>query len=106
MTTKSGKRLRSLLSSCKNSENPTACLAVEDLKMELRTSMPALQLYTGNWLKGQPNLTKGEYEDYAGVALEPEFFPNSLNQPELLQFGGITKAGEEYHHTISYRFII
>ncbi|HDL1115756.1 TPA: galactose-1-epimerase [Mannheimia haemolytica] len=90
----------------KNSENPTACLAVEDLKMELRTSMPALQLYTGNWLKGQPNLTKGEYEDYAGVALEPEFFPNSLNQPELLQFGGITKAGEEYHHTISYRFII
>ncbi len=41
--------------------------------MELRTSMPALQLY-GNWLKGQPNLTKGEYEDYAGVALEPEFF--------------------------------
>ncbi|HDL5699032.1 TPA: galactose-1-epimerase [Mannheimia haemolytica] len=89
----------------KNSENPTACLAVEDLKMVLRTSMPALQLYTGNWLKGQPNLTEGEYEDYAGVALEPEFFPNSVNQPELLKFGGITKAREDYHHTISYRFI-
>lgn len=88
----------------KNSENPTACLAVSDLKMELRTSMPALQVYTGNWLKGQPNLNEGEYEDYAGVALEPEFFPNSVNQPELLQFGGITKAGENYHHTISYRF--
>ncbi|VEI77963.1 Aldose 1-epimerase [Mannheimia haemolytica] len=90
----------------KNSENPTACLAVEDLKMEFRTSMPALQVYTGNWLKGQPDLNGGEYSDYAGVALEPEFFPNSLNQPELLQFGGITKAGEGYHHTISYRFII
>ncbi|AHG77305.1 galactose-1-epimerase [Mannheimia varigena] len=90
----------------KNSENLTACLTVEDLKMELRTSMPALQVYTGNWLKGQPNLTNGEYGDYAGVALEPEFFPNSVNQPELLQFGGITKAGENYHHTIGYRFII
>ncbi|HDV7283184.1 TPA: galactose-1-epimerase [Mannheimia haemolytica] len=90
----------------KNSENLTACLAVEDLKMEFRTSMPALQVYTGNWLKGQPDLNGGEYSDYAGVALEPEFFPNSLNQPELLQFGGITKAGEGYHHTISYRFII
>ena len=88
----------------KNSENPTACLAVKDLKMVLRTSMPALQIYTGNWLKGQPDLNGGEYSDYAGVALEPEFFPNSLNQPELLQFGGITKAGERYHHTISYRF--
>ncbi|MFA9488625.1 MULTISPECIES: galactose-1-epimerase [unclassified Mannheimia] len=89
----------------KNRENLTACLAVEDLKMELHTSMPALQIYTGNWLKGQPNLSEGEYEDYAGVALEPEFFPNSVNQPELLQFGGITKARESYHHTISYRFV-
>ncbi|QIM66210.1 galactose mutarotase [Mannheimia granulomatis] len=89
----------------KNSQNPTACLTVSDLKMELRTSMPALQLYTGNWLKGQPNAKGGEYEDYAGVALEPEFFPNSVNQPELLQFGGITKAGETYQHSISYRFI-
>lgn len=90
----------------KNSQNPTACLSVPDLKMELRTSMPALQVYTGNWLKGQPNLNDGEYGDYAGVALEPEFFPNSVNQAELLKFGGITKAGENYHHTISYRFII
>lgn len=88
----------------KNSENLPACLSVDDLKMELYTTMPAIQIYTGNWLKGQPNLNGGEHNDYAGIALEPEFFPNSVNQPELLQFGGITKAGESYHHSISYRF--
>lgn len=90
----------------KNTENPSACLAVSDLKMELTTSKPALQVYTGNWLKGQPNLYGGEHCDYAGVALEPGFFPNSVNQPELLQFGGVTKGGERYQHTISYQFFI
>lgn len=90
----------------KNSENPTACLAVADLRMELETTYPAIQLYTGNWLGGQPNLNGGEYQDYAGLALEPEFFPNSPNQPELAEFGGITRAGEQYRQQIIYKFII
>ncbi len=90
----------------KNSENPTACLAVADLRMELETTYPAIQLYTGNWLGGQPNLNGSEYQDYAGLALEPEFFPNSPNQPELAEFGGITRAGEQYRQQITYKFII
>lgn len=89
----------------KNTENPTACLAVSDLKLELDTTYPAIQFYSGNWLNGQPNLNGGEYQDYAGIALEPEFFPNSPNQPELAKFGGMTKAGEPYQHKISYKFI-
>ena len=88
----------------KNQEKPTACLAVDDLRMELRTDMPALQLYSGNWLAGQPNTAGGEYQDYAGVALEPEYFPDAPNRPALAEFGGITKAGEIYRHRISYTF--
>ncbi|VEI44796.1 aldose 1-epimerase [Actinobacillus equuli] len=45
--------------------------------------MPALQCYSGNWLGGQPDLNGSTYQDYAGVALEPEFFPDSPNQAEL-----------------------
>lgn len=38
----------------KENQNFTACLSVEDLQLRLETSMPAVQLYTGNWLAGQP----------------------------------------------------
>ncbi|WP_150539552.1 galactose-1-epimerase [Actinobacillus vicugnae] len=88
----------------KNNENPTAYLSVEDLALELNTSMPALQLYSGNWLAGQPDLNGSYYSDYAGIALEPEFFPDAPNQAELAQFGGISKAGEAYQHHIRYTF--
>ena len=88
----------------KNNQNPTACLAVDDLRLTLETSYPAIQIYTGNWLAGQPDLNDGHYVDYAGVALEPEFFPNSPNQPELAQYGGISQANEPYQHYIHYNF--
>lgn len=88
----------------KNNQNPTACLAVDDLRLTLETSYPAIQIYTGNWLAGQPDLNDGHYVDYAGVALEPEFFPNSPNQPELVQYGGISQANEPYQHYIHYNF--
>ena len=89
----------------KENQNFTACLSVEDLQLCLETSMPAVQLYTGNWLAGQPCGESGVCEDYAGVALEPEFFPDSPNHPELAAFGGISQANEPYHHSVYYRFV-
>ena len=89
----------------KENQNFTACLSVEDLQLRLETSMPAVQLYTGNWLAGQPRGESGVCEDYAGVALEPEFFPDSPNHPELAAFGGISQANEPYHHSVYYRFV-
>ncbi|MGX2969787.1 galactose-1-epimerase [Ursidibacter sp. B-7004-1] len=83
---------------------PDAVLSVADITLELRTTKPALQLYTGNWLAGQPNKTGGSYADYAGVALEPEFFPDTPNHPEWWHFGGILKANEVYQHFIRYQF--
>lgn len=89
----------------KNAPNPTACLAVDDLELHLSTSYPALQLYSGNWLAGQPDLHGNCYADYAGVALEPEFFPDTPNQPSLQSYGGISPAGDPYQHFIRYQFI-
>ncbi|MCK3655561.1 galactose mutarotase [Pasteurellaceae bacterium Macca] len=89
----------------KNDLNSTACLlSAKGLNLEISTTLPALQLYTGNWLAGQPNMTGGEYGDYAGVALEPEFFPDTPNHPEWQHLGGISQAGERYQHAIRYRF--
>ncbi len=83
---------------------PDATLSAGGITLELRTTKPALQVYTGNWLGGQPNLTGDSYPDYAGVALEPEFFPDTPNHPEWWEIGGITRAGETYRHRIHYCF--
>ncbi|OOH92076.1 galactose mutarotase [Pasteurellaceae bacterium 15-036681] len=81
-----------------------ATLSAGNISLELRTSKPALQVYTGNWLGGQPNLEGGTYENYAGVALEPEFYPDTPNHPEWWEIGGISKANEPYRHSIQYKF--
>lgn len=89
----------------KNRQNSTACrLSVDDLSLEIQTTMPAVQIYTGNWLAGQPNLAGGKYSDYAGIAIEPEFLPDTPNHPEWWEMGGITRKNEPYHHSIIYRF--
>lgn len=84
------------------------CAAVKSpcgaISLFVTTSQPAMQLYTGNWLGGNPNRGGGEYEDYAGVALESEMLPNSPNHPEWPQPSCFLEAGETYRHFTHYRF--
>ena len=50
--------------------------------LEVLTTQPAVQVYTGNWLKGCPNGPDGRvYEDYSAVAIECQHCPDSPNQP-------------------------
>ncbi len=52
--------------------------------LEVLTTQPGVQIYTGNWLKGCPVGKGGRaYEDYDGVAIECQHFPDSPNQPEF-----------------------
>ena len=51
--------------------------------MEVLSTLPAVQVYTGNWLKGSPKGKNGEYEDYDGVAIECQKCPDSPNRPDL-----------------------
>ena len=74
------------------------------LTLELATTLPALQLYTGNYLAGTPAREGGEYRDYSGVALEPQFLPDSPHHPEWPQPSCWLEAGQVYDHTICYRF--
>lgn len=77
----------------------------KSLTMKLATSQPALQVYTGNFLAGNPNRLGEKYCDYAGVALESQMLPDSPNHPEWYQFGGITKAGKPYLHWTTFSFV-
>lgn len=72
--------------------------------MKLYTTKPAVQLYTGNWLAGTPNRQHGEYQNYAGLALETQFLPDSPNHPEWAQPSCFFEPGEEYVHMTCYQF--
>lgn len=71
-------------------------------KMELWTNQPGVQFYTSNMLgklKGKDGFV---YSNYAGICLETQGFPNSVNQPNFpVQ---ILNPGEIYKHIMLYRF--
>jgi aldose 1-epimerase len=71
--------------------------------LEILTTQPGLQLYSGNFLDGTIVGKKGHiYRQGDAVALEPQLFPDTPNQPA---FGSARLApGETYRHLILYRF--
>ena len=71
--------------------------------MEIHTTQPALQLYTGNWLAGSPEGKSGRgYEDHEGVAIECQGYPDSVNHPEFVP--ARLEGGELYSEKIIYKF--
>lgn len=71
--------------------------------VEVFTTQPGAQVYTGNWLAGSPKNKSGRsYEDYEGVAIECQGMPDAPNHKNFpCQLLG---PGEEYNQTIIYRF--
>ncbi len=62
---------------------PAAVLHASDgrVRLQLSTDQPALQVYTGNHLSGAPARDGRPYVRHAGIALEPQFLPDSPNHP-------------------------
>jgi len=71
--------------------------------MEIFTTEPGVQLYTANWLDGSL-VGKGgiRYERHAGVCLETQHFPNSINIPHFPST--VLRPGQVYRQTTSHRF--
>lgn len=50
--------------------------------LRVSSDQPGVQIYTGNWLAGSPRNKSGRsYEDYDGVAIEMQGFPDAPNKP-------------------------
>ncbi len=76
---------------------------VSGRKLIVSTDAPGIQIYTGNWLKGSPkSKSRAEYDDYYGVALECQSFPDSPNQPNFPST--LLAAGEEWKRVIEFHF--
>lgn len=52
--------------------------------LTVSSDQPGVQVYTGNWLSGSPKNRSGRsYEDYEGVAIEMQGFPDAPNKPRF-----------------------
>ena len=72
--------------------------------LEILTTQPGLQFYTGNNLDGSAPGRGGLYRQSAGFAFEPQGFPNAPNQPNFPST--MLRPGEIYRHKIVYRLAI
>ena len=71
--------------------------------LEILTTAPGIQFYSGNFLDGSLIGRGGvPYEQYAGLCLEPQHFPDA---PNHANFPSTTlRPGETYSHNSVYRF--
>jgi len=71
--------------------------------MEVLSTEPGLQFYSGNFLDGT-NVGKGGevYRYRNGFVMEPQHFPDSPNKPEFPSV--VLRPGQTYKNTIIYKF--
>lgn len=71
--------------------------------MEVWTTQPGLQFYSGNFLDGKLCGKNGlYYRRHAGLCLETQHFPDSPHQPEFPST--LLRPGDSYRHSTLYRF--
>jgi aldose 1-epimerase len=74
--------------------------------MEMFTTDPAVQFYSGNALDSdnETNNVKSSFIQYAGLCLEAQHYPNSPNEPSFPNT--ILRPVEKYRQTTSYKFSV
>ncbi len=72
--------------------------------LEVFTTEPGMQFYSGNYLDGSLTGKGWNYTHRSGFCLEPQHFPDSPNQPQFPNT--ILRPGEEYTSLMSYKFSV
>jgi aldose 1-epimerase len=71
--------------------------------MDVWSTEPGVQFYSGNFLDGSVTGKKGAaYGQYAALALETQHFPDSVNHPSFPSY--VLKAGDTYRSVTLYAF--
>jgi aldose 1-epimerase len=86
---------------------PALGVRVKDPKsgrvMEMYTTEPGVQFYTGNFLDGTVAGKGGaKYPQYGGFCLEAQHFPDSINHPKFPST--VLRPKETYQHTTTFKF--
>lgn len=71
--------------------------------LEVFTTEPAIQFYSGNYLNGSPhNHSSPPFSKHTAVCLETQHFPDSPNHPHFPST--VLRPGETFRSTTIYRF--
>ncbi|CAL4136117.1 unnamed protein product [Meganyctiphanes norvegica] len=86
-----------------------ACHPSSGRVLEVYTSEPGVQIYTGNFLpkeKGKMVGYNGHSYTYQGsFCTEPQNFPDAINQPKNFP-DNVLRPGKTYSHSMSYNFLV
>jgi len=72
--------------------------------MEILTTEPGIQFYTGNFLDGSLKGKGAVYNKHAGFCLETQHFPDSPNKPNFPSV--VLRTGEKYTHLTVHKFSV
>lgn len=70
--------------------------------MDILTTEPGIQFYSGNFLDGSAKGLGGAYHKHYGLCLETQHFPDSVNKPDWPSI--ILKSGQQYSHVTVHKF--
>ncbi|KAI4351611.1 hypothetical protein L6164_005955 [Bauhinia variegata] len=70
--------------------------------MEIWTNKPGVQFYTGNYLENVKGKDGAVYQAHAGLCLETQDFPDSVNHPNFPST--IVSPGKDYKHYMLFKF--
>lgn len=71
-------------------------------KMEIFTTQPGMQLYTGYWIPELIINGGKKFGKYSAFAMETQHYPDSVNQPDFPST--LLKPGDKYHQKTIYQF--
>ena len=71
-------------------------------EMEISTTQPGIQFYTGNFLDGQPG--SGGFDQHSAFCLETQHYPDSPNQAAFPST--VLKPGDTYRQTTTHKFSV
>jgi aldose 1-epimerase len=72
--------------------------------LEVYTTEPGMQFYTGNWLEGNLTGKSGKtYEFRDALCLETQHFPDSPNNPQFPDT--VLSPGERFESKTIYKFL-
>ena len=73
--------------------------------LEVFTTEPGLQFYSGNFLDGNIKTSSGKpINQHTGLCLETQHFPDSPNQPKFPST--LLKPGQKYHTETVYKLFV
>ena len=70
--------------------------------LEIRTTEPGIQFYTGNYLRGDKGKNGDTYALRGALCLETQHYPDSVNQPGFPSV--VLRPGATYRHSTVHRF--